>query len=387
MWTFLDPTASDPRSQVLASIIKSFEADNPGVTIQVVSKPYQTLTSAFLSAATAGNAPDITWTVLDDLSTVVGQNSLVDLSSSGAFPASDTSDFSVWDQLKVNGKGPYGVVMSLNYFGLLYRTDLLKKAGLTANDLSTWDGFASAVKKLTDSATGVTGFGQAYAGPQGDPQIMVPMTLDSQDSMFTSDGKANWDTQAAVAALKYETDLVSSGATSKSAAQWQPNDLYDQFAAGRIAIINGASTRVSTMQGQIGADKVGYAPYPSTTGTAGRMFSGWSVGVWQGSKNKEAAEKFVAYMASKDSDKLWADKAGQIPGRKSTLESDTSLPDYIKTAAEGVAKNGWRPPLDVSTAGWIDDVNEAAQNVVLNGQAPEAALKASVEKFNAAQSK
>ena len=75
------------------------------------------------------------------------------------------------------------------------------------------------------------------------------------------------------------------------------------------------------------------------------------MGVWSGSKVKEAAGKFVEAMMSPESDEMWVTLGGQLAIRKSTMENSViSMRDpnnrYLTVVADGITNAGWPQPTD-----------------------------------------
>ena len=306
MWTFLSPAGNTPREKALATMIQRFETANPGARIVVEQQVWSQLTPKFLAAHSANNAPDIVWVENDQLGEVIRAGALSDLSAAfiDKWPPAKVEERrdALWNRCTDAGR-VRGLVLSRNYILVVYRADYLREACIDPATLTTWDEFHEAAKRLTvkDAAGIVTrwGFGQQFSKNQADPQLVVAMMLGRQPSIFRTDGRADFATDAGVEALRFQTDLVTKdGVTPRQAVDWTVEDMYDQFAAGRLAMITGGSVRVSTLQAKLGPAIVGLMLWPSADGTkpSPGLSAGWSVAIWQGSRQKEAAAKFVELM-------------------------------------------------------------------------------------------
>ena len=397
MWTFLNPAGTSPREVALAEIIARFEKANPDIKVAVEPQVWDQMSPKFIAAARAGNAPDVTWVVTDLLGQAIKSGELADLRALFMNKWSDAQlagrKDAYWDAC-AEGAKQYCLVLSRNYISVLYRRDLLQAAGIDPNALTTWPAFTEAAQKLTvrSAAGNVTrwGFGQAFSEAQADPQMMVPVTLALQGKLFEPDGRAAFATQAGVTALTRQVGMVTEAkVTPPDAVSWTIDDAYEAFAAGRLAMMEGASVRVSTLQNKVGADKVGVLLWPGENGKAHSpgMTAGWAVAMWAKGKNLPAAAKWVEFLTGPEADAIWVQKAGQLPatpeGRAASAEF-LNRPEnqYLSVAAEGVAKYGWLVPTDISANGFRQVLNKAAQEVLTNGTAPEAALKAAEQTFN-----
>lgn len=397
MWTFLNPAGNAPREKALAEIIRKFEAANPGVKVSVEPQVWDQLTPKFLAAHRAGNAPDLVWVNTDLLGDVLKNNSLADLNELviSKWPAAAVAERKdgYWSRCS-NGDKVYCLFHSRNYYGVIYRTDFLKQAGVDPATLTTWPAFIEAAKKLTvkDASGNVTrwGFGQQFSEDRADSQMMTSLLLSRQGDLFDEKGRAKWSNPTGIEALKLQTDMVTvHGVTPRQAVTWSAEDLYEQFAAGRIAMFNGAVVRISTMQAKVGNDNVGFMIWPGIDGKphSPAVMAGWAVGVWSGGRNKAIAAKFLEHMSVGESDRLWVEVGGQLPGAPSTLDgmkTFTALPTnaYLTTAALGVAKYGWIPSVEYGVGGYRQALNKAAQDVIVGNVDPKAALDAAERRFN-----
>ncbi|GGA76734.1 sugar ABC transporter substrate-binding protein [Nitratireductor aestuarii] len=396
MWTFLNPEGTAPREVALAQIVKDFEAANPDIDVVVEPQVWDQMTPKFLAAHGSGSAPDVIWVVTDFLGDAIQSGSLADLNELlvNNWPEEKKADFkdAYWDLTSVDGK-QYGIFTSRNYISLVYRPDLLAEAGINPEDLKTWDDLRAAAEKLTvkDASGNVTryGFSAAYSEQQADPHPMIPHILASGEPLFHPDGKANFASDAGVKGLEFYTQMIKDGLSPSQAATWTVDDLFEQFASDRIAMIQGSAVRISTLQSKLGKDKVSMSLWPGVE--AGKhspaVMAGWSVGIWSGSKSQEAAAKFVDFMLADPGDKLWTEVGGQIPGMKSTLtelKEFISQPgnEYLSVAATGAAEAGWLSPIEFSVGGYRQALNRATQQVLVEGKDIKAALTEAEEHFN-----
>lgn len=386
MWTFLDPAAESGRGKVLGQLIDQYESAHPGVTVNVEVQQWDTMSQQFLAADVAGSAPDVQWLALDQVANAAEQGALADLNevAFGKLPADQREALRdvYWKTMETDGK-IYGVVHSRNYMGLMYRADLLKAKGIDPATIKTWDDLIAAGKALTDPAANRWGLGQAFATSFADPQVLSARMMENQGTLFADDGAPEWTTPAAVEAMEFQASLIKDAKiTPEDSVRLTAEDLYELFSAGQVAMINAASARVPVMQQQVGAENVGFMHYPSKDGAkpAPGTLLGWSVGVWNGSKVKDAAGEFVAYLTTPEADQQWLLDAQQPPLYAATAEANADFlgkPEnsFLKVVLEGSQQYGWLPPTQFSTAGWRESLNDATQQVLLGNAVPAQALE------------
>lgn len=397
MWTFLNAQGTSPREVALAQIIKDFEAANPDIRITVETQVFDQMTPKFLAAHSAGNAPDIIWALTDFLGDAINSGSLADLRPEfmSDWTPEQVADRAggYWDLCEIDGKH-YCLFTSRNYISIVYRKDLLAEAGIDPATLTTWEAFRAAAEKLTvkDANGNVVryGFGQGFSEKQADPPVLVPMMLATQGALFDANGKAQFATPEGVAAVTYVVEMIKAGVMPEQSVNWTVDDVYEQFAADRLAMIQGASVRVSTLQSKVGADNVGLMLFPGPSADVPHspaVMTGWAVGVWSGSKAKSEAARFVDYMLGEESDSVWVTVGGQSPGLQSTVAKASDFfgvpaNDYLTVAAEGSANYGWLAPIDYSIGGFREILSKVVQNVVVNGTDPMVALQDAEADFN-----
>lgn len=166
------PTGTSPSEPVTISmavwggfgldgLVDAYEAENPGVTIDLQTGDYNPLHVELQSELVSGKgAPTIAAIGEDYIAQFVAQpEAFVDLKSLGA---GDTQDeYLPWAWARgANGDKQIGLPANVAGLGLCYRADLLEAAGLPADRAElatlmgdTWDGFINVGKQYTE-ATG-----------------------------------------------------------------------------------------------------------------------------------------------------------------------------------------------------------------------------------------
>jgi multiple sugar transport system substrate-binding protein len=397
MWTFLNPAGTSPREVALAKIIANYEAANPGVDIVVEPQVWDQMSPKFLAAHATGKAPDIIWVVTDFLGDAIKSGSLANLNElfidKWSEPRVADNAGAYWDLTNVDGK-QHALFVSRNYIAIVYRKDFMAEAGIDPASLITWEAFRDAAKALTkkDTSGQVSryGFAFGFSEQQADPSPVIPMMLADGQQPFNADGTANFANSSGVKGMTFLTDLVTKDQVSPAqSATWTVDDVLEQFASGRVAMVQGAAVRVSTLQQKLGKENVGLMLFPGNGKVehSPAVMAGWAVGVWSGSEVKEQAGDFVEYMLGPDSDPIWVTLAGQLPGDKSTVAKVGDFlaqpeNDYLKVASEGAANYGWLTPIDFSVGGYRQVLNKAAQRILVDGVAVDAALKDAEAEFN-----
>jgi multiple sugar transport system substrate-binding protein len=398
MWTFLDPVkGKTSREHVLKQLIDKFEAANPGAKIVVEPQNWQAMSEKFFAAHQTGTAPDIPTLISSRLHGAIKLGSLANLDDLffKTWPQDEKDDIEgpIWNY----GASPnahYQVAITTSIWGLTYRADLLREAGIDPKSLTTWDALIEAaqrvMKKDDSGAVARWGIGQTNAGLTPNPPFLLNALLEEKGTIFDDKFRAVWSTPAGVKGLQMQADMIRK---YKIMAENQINlsneEVTEQYMAGRIVFHRTTTARWLQCVARFGPGSIGYLPTPSFSGSkpSPSEMNAWCIGVWSGSKHKELAGKFLELMATKEADTLWSTVAGQLPNRKSTIANNRAFFDdpnnsILITAADDIRKSGWLPPEGAGEGGWTESFCTAFQDVMTNNADPKAALQKVETAFN-----
>ncbi|MER8427219.1 sugar ABC transporter substrate-binding protein [Mesorhizobium sp. M1403] len=219
---------------------------------------------------------------------------------------------------------------------VMYRKDLMEKAGLTMPNAPTWDFIKQAADKMTDRANGVNGV--CLRGKAGWGENMAFLTAMSNSfgaRWFDENWKPQFDQPEWKNTLQFYVDLMKAdGPEGASSNGFNENlALFQQGKCGMWIDATVAASMVSDPKSSKVADKVGYALAPDNgLGKRGNWLWAWSLAIPAGTQKTDAAEKFVAWATSKHYSELVASKLGWAsapPGTRTSLYANT---EYQKAA-------------------------------------------------------
>src|SRR5690242_1129074 len=134
-------------------VVAIWNKAHPDIQVQVqVQAGGDALLTKLLTAAKAGNPPDLAQVEYQVLPTLVSNNYLADISK---YDGNLKSDFPAgnWNQVTLGSNALYAVPQDAAPMALFYRADLFKKYGLTVP--TTWAEFAADAAALHAKAPGV----------------------------------------------------------------------------------------------------------------------------------------------------------------------------------------------------------------------------------------
>ena len=216
---------------------------------------------------------------------------------------------------------------------VMYRTDLMEKAGLKMPDAPTWTFIKEAADKMTDKAAGVYGVCLRGKAGWGENMAFLSATANSFGARwFDEKWNAQFNTPEWKATLDYYLALMKADGPPGAASNGF-NENLALFNAGKCGMWIDATVAASFVTGKDSkvADKVGFALAPDNgLGKRGNWLWAWSLAIPAGSQKVDAAEKFVSWATSKHYTELVASKEGWANVPPGTRKSLYANPEYAK---------------------------------------------------------
>jgi multiple sugar transport system substrate-binding protein len=322
-----------------------------------------------LTAAKAGNPPDLAQVEYQVLPTLVSNNYLADISKydgslQGDFPAGN------WNQVTLGTSALYGIPQDAAPMALFYRADLFTKYGLTVP--TTWAQFAADAAKLHKEAPSV------YLGTfsSADPGEFAGLTQQAGAQWWSASG-STWtvgiDDAASQKVASYWQSLVAGGGVDNQ-PQWTAawtKGMNDGRYIAWVSDIWGPSDFPSTAPA--GAGKWVMTELPQWTAGQGVVgnWGGSSTGVMAASKHQQDAAEFAAWLNTDPTATAALVSQGGIYPADSTAEAAiTTPPSYFsnepnfwslgKQYASEAAKVTWGPDVNVAYSEFTSAFGSAA---------------------------
>ncbi|MDP2734563.1 MAG: sugar ABC transporter substrate-binding protein, partial [Hoeflea sp.] len=217
---------------------------------------------------------------------------------------------------------------------VMYRTDLMEKAGMTMPEAPTWQFIREAAAAMTDKDAGVYGICLRGKAGWGENMAFLTATANSFGAKwFDMDWNAQFDSPEWKEALTFYIEMMNESGPPGAAGNGF-NENLALFQTGKCGMWIDATVATSFVtnptDSQV-ADKVGFALAPDNgLGKRGNWLWAWSLGIPAGTQKAESAKKFVEWATSKDYLALVAEKEGWAnvpPGTRTSLYEN---PEYAK---------------------------------------------------------
>lgn len=309
---------SHPSLPLTDEIIKGFEAENPGVTVeQVLNMSGNMRSEGLLLAIASGTAPDLAYTHLDFVPIFTYRGLLLELDEyieDGAISAETMSDYfpSVLEQARIDGKRHFlPLRQSMNAY--IYNTAMFAQAGLDGtNPPNSWETLANAAQRLTrQGSDGTTEqWGITHTTSAGTTNTNFnPYLWQAGGEFFSDDGKSvAFNSEQGVEALEYFVSLFERG--------WATPEQTGPFMEGRAAILTWAAQ--SNMAQAVRGDLAGSVDVGPTLMHRARSGFGSLAGyvIPKEAPNRELAVKFLDYLLRPEVAQLYLAEYGFIPTRR-----------------------------------------------------------------------
>ncbi len=377
--------------QPFTKAIDSFQKENPSikVSLECIPQDYGTKLLAQLAASTG---PDIFQNGDGDVAKYVQEGAVQPLDE--FISGKDGLDMNVFlpgiaDFGKVNGKTFY-LTKDYSPLVLFYNKQLFDAAGVKYPDENwKWEDLLAAAQKLTKP----DGSQWGIEIPGNDPTWLrgvLPIIYQNGGKVVSDDGKTTtgyMNSKETVAAVQWYADLILKDKVAPSKTDMDALKGVDLFQTGKVAM---SWTGRWPLQDYIkNTDlKFGVASLPAgPKGKANALcWAGFTLN--SAGKNKDAAWKFLKYIAAGDGAKQFADyafTAVKAVAQEQKLDTDQYNAPIIKDLAN------IKPLPEFTTPKWGDCGDKAYKaamdEVFLKGSAVQAALDTAAKDADACLAK
>jgi len=209
---------------------------------------------------------------------------------------------------------------------VMYRTDLMEKAGMTMPEAPTWKFIREAAAAMTDNEAGIHGVCLRGKAGWGENMAFLTATANSFGAKwFDMDWNAQFDSPEWKEALTFYIGVMNESGPP-DAANNGFNENLALFQSGKCGMWIDATVAASFVtnptESQV-ADKVGFALAPDNgLGKRSNWLWAWALAIPAGTQKVVAAKKFVEWATSKNYQALVAEKEGWAnvpPGTRKSL--------------------------------------------------------------------
>jgi sorbitol/mannitol transport system substrate-binding protein len=325
----------------MAKLGKNFEQANPDIKLKWVTLEEGVLRQRVTTdIATKGGQFDVMTIGMYETPIWGKKGWLKELKGDAAYDADDILP-AMRNGLSVDGK-----MFAAPFYGessmLMYRKDLADKAGVTFAERPTWEQVRDAAAKMHDPKNGVYGICLRGKPGWGDNMAFLSTMVNSFGGQwFDMSWKPQLESKPWKDAVTFYVDMLTKyGPPGSSANSF--NEILALYNEGKCGMWIDATIAASFItdpkQSKV-ADKVAFAQGPySVTQKGANWLWAWALAIPAGTKNADAAQKFVSWATSKDYINLVAKTNGWARVPTGTRKSTYANPEFQKAAVFAAAE-------------------------------------------------
>ncbi|WP_099826387.1 ABC transporter substrate-binding protein [Oceaniglobus indicus] len=231
-----------------------------------------------------------------------------------------------------------GTLYAAPFYGessmVMYRTDLMEKAGMEMPDAPTWDFIREAAAAMTDRDNEINGIcARGKAGWGENMAFLTAMSNSFGARWFDMDWKPQFDSQEWADTIDFYLGMMKeSGPAGAANNGFNENlTLFQQGKCGMWIDATVAASFVTNPEDSTVADKVGFALAPDNgLGKRGNWLWAWSLAIPASSQKVDVAKDFVSWATSQGYTELVAENEGWAnvpPGTRTSLYENQAYLD------------------------------------------------------------
>jgi multiple sugar transport system substrate-binding protein len=322
------------------AIMDDFEAQNPGIKVNLVSGPYASIHDQIVTGAATGTLADVVGLDGAWVNEFAKAGTIAQLDPIMASANYDPSQLAAI--IKLADKSYMIPAVSFIY-PVFYNMDMLKAAGINKVP-ETRTEFLAAARKLTKPAKNQYGWvlPLSLEVPHGVQNDVMAWVWASGKKML-KDGEPNFTELEIINVLKYIQTMYKEGLLSPGTLAKQDQDKIEEFVNGRVGMMINSLALLNTVHQRNPSMNVGLSALPSADGykgSKGLAYACWGIGVNANSKHTAEAWKLVSYLLSPAVSTHLANIAHGLPGNKNAAQPEYVTSDPIFAKGFQIFKSG-----------------------------------------------
>ncbi len=320
-------------AEVVTGLIREFEAENPGVRVDVQNIPWTAAHEKLLTAFAADGLPDIcqlgnTW--IPEFAELGSLTPLQPYVEASAVVQPQDYFQGIWDTNLIHGE-LVGVPWYVDTRLLYYRKDMLLKAGFDhpPRTWHEWEAMMAAVKKLQGPDR------YSVLMPINEFEQQLSFALQQPDPLLRDDDtRGNFRSPGFRRALAFYENMFAQGWAPRM-SETQISNVWDEFFRGfNVFYVSGPwnirefkKLQPPGLEGQWGT-----AALPGPDGPGAGIAGGTSLVIFRSSQHKQAAWRLIEFLSRPSIQRRFHALIGDLPPRRSSWDDPALAQDPLAAA-------------------------------------------------------
>ncbi|MEO3751481.1 sugar ABC transporter substrate-binding protein [Streptomyces sp. B6B3] len=361
--------AMGEEGQRLTEFTDAYAAERDHLSIEVTPVSWENAHQKLVSAAAAGELPDVMQ---------MGTSYMGEFVELGVLEPVDTSVFAeddffpaAWDTGVVDEQA-YGVPWYVDTRVLYYRTDLAEQAGVDEPP-ATWQDMRELATALQDNGSrwGVS----LQPGGTGAWQTLAPFVFSAGGQFTDAEGNPTMDTPEMVRALtEYQAYFEEGLASDRSQIGY---DVIPDFGEGVAPMFVSGPWMVANIRDQLpdlGADAWDVALLPADESSIS-FIGGSNLVISADSEHKAAAQELIAHFAEPEQQRAWYEAVGGLPAVEAAWEGGELADSPELQVMEEQLATAAAVPVIPEWEELADAISTAMEGVTTGNTSPEEAAE------------
>jgi multiple sugar transport system substrate-binding protein len=317
----------------LQGLINTFQTQNPGIKVQLVSGPYSATMAQTIAGAATGTMSDVVGLDGAWVSDLVNEGALANLDISLArakFPVAQLAG-------KIAIHHHTYMIPVVNYiYPLFTNDDLLKKAGVTSAP-TTRTQFAAAAKAVSALGGNVKGWviPLSQTNPNGIQNDIMSLVWASGGSMLKGGLPHLTGNPAVKSVVTFVKSMWDAGSITPGAFTLSEPDKVTEFTNGRAGMMIDSLSHITQIRTADPTLNFSIHALPVADGYSGKggiPYASWGIGIAKSTKYPVQAAKLVSYLMSAGVNTKLADLGHAFPGNTKSVPTWVTTDPMFKTA-------------------------------------------------------
>ena len=324
---FIEMLTSPKRTEFLNTVIAAYEAEHPGITINLISPPYEQSENKMTMMLNAKQPLDIIESRDATIKQFVNNRQVASLEPFiKTWDAKDDFMPISWKAARSIDDTAYILPQLFFVKGMFVRTDILAESGLEIP--RTVEDLYAASLAVTDPDKNrfgyvIRGKHNAWKVSQDALSLANVPNVDPANFYKTTDGVFIYDTAEAREGLQRYVDLYRN-AVPRDGINWGFAEQINAFVSGVGSFLIQDPDAIAMIDEQLGRDKYTVVPVPvgEKSGKAYQDFAFNGLSIVSYSKHQQEAWDFITYLVSPETNAAFCKSYGALPVYNSAFHDD-----------------------------------------------------------------